>query len=387
MSEVVSSVGIHCVGDKRTGYGPFLQAIYAGGRRLSLVKVRDNFGAVDEPLLLWPDTLCIGVKTEWDGGPLNAQDAANKIIAARAQKPVIHYWEYLNEMNGIYSEQADFYIALMPLLAQAGIGLVMFSCASGTPPIPFETQSLGARVSSFFNEIGLALHTRSMTARLKRQLSEAASETPYEAIARACKFAKDNHYNVILGVHEYESSGGTIGRFETLADYLEYHSALLTIAITEYGYETHPGDSQFMTMIRANDPIYMADPRVVGCAAWTLGGGGWGDSNFQTALPALGEYIATVSPVTPPPPPADEFVGHFNDETGELISADPDYVFAMPAHDVSMVTRYQKKVIPPPVRSFEWRHRVDPPELAGRVTVNPPPAIYAVGTIIEVTAT
>lgn len=325
MNEVISKAGIHCVGPRRNGYGPFCQTIADAGRHLSLVKVRDDFGAVDQPLALWPDVLCIGVKTDWDGGPFNAQTAANNIIAAHAQKPVIHYWEYLNEINGLYSEQADFYIALMPLLKAAGIGLVMFSCASGTPPKPGETVSLLSRIKAAALEARLALITKSMTARIKRQLS-AVAETPYEAIARACKYAKDNGYDVLLAVHEYNSDGGTIGRFKVLADYLEAHGALIPIIITEYGFETHPGDAQFMAMIRANDPIYMADRRVIGCAAWTLGGGGWQGSNYENALPQLGEYIATVQPIEPA---GREFVHWINEDTGEVISTLNPYPHAV----------------------------------------------------------
>ena len=270
---IISAVGVHCVGPQRNGYGPFLQRINAAGRKLSVVKVRDDFGAVDQPLALWPDVLCISTKTDWDGGPLNAQDAANKIVEAHATKPAIHYWEYLNEIDGIYSEQADFYIQLMPLMKAAGLGLVLFSCANGTPQFPTAAQRLASRFLGRF---------------------VAALETPYDAVARACRFAKDNGYDAILGLHEYVSDGGTIGRYKILADYLAARNALIPIVISEWLYETHPGDTQFMQAVRDNDPVYMDDDRVLGCATWTLGGGGWQGSNYENALPQLGEYIATV---------------------------------------------------------------------------------------------
>jgi hypothetical protein len=41
----------------------------------------------------------------------------------------------------------------------------------------------------------------------------------------------------------------------------------------------------------------MADSRVIGCADWTIGGGGWGGSNYQFDLLLMAEYIATVEPV------------------------------------------------------------------------------------------
>jgi hypothetical protein len=269
MSEVVSKVGIHCIGDKRDGYGPFLQTIAAAGRRLSVVKCRDNFGAMDEPLALWPDVLTIGAMTEWDDAGYNVIEAYNRILMASIQNPKVKYWEYLNERNGDWQQQADLYIALLPMLRSVGLRLCMFNCATGTPQYPD------------------------------------IDDTGYREIKRACKFAKDGGYDALLGLHEYESGGGTIGRYQVLAEYLEDYRALIPIAVTEYGFETYPGYLQHMGMLTSNDPLYMADPRVVGCADWTLGGGGWAGSNYQADLPAMADYIANVAPVVVPPPDPD----------------------------------------------------------------------------------
>jgi hypothetical protein len=270
MNQIVSKVGIHCVGPKRDGYGAFLQTINSAVRKLSVVKARDDFGAIDEPLQLWPDVLTIGAKTEWDDAGYNADEAYYRITAASLQKPGVKYWEYLNERNGDWTQQADLYIALLPLLRAAGLRLCMFNCASGTPPYPSEDGG-----------------------------------TAYYEITRACRFARDGGYNALLGLHEYESSGGTIGRYKVLADYLADHRALIPIAITEYGYETYPGTAPHMSMLQRNDPPYMIDPRVIGCADWTLGGGGWAGSNYQRDLPAMADYIAHVAPVVVPPPDPD----------------------------------------------------------------------------------
>jgi hypothetical protein len=271
MNQVVSKVGIHCVGPARTGYGAFLQTINNAGRMLSIVKCRDDFGAIDEPLALWPDVLTVGAKTEWDDAGYDVTQAYNRIMAAASQKPGIKYWEYLNERNGDWVQQADLYIALLPMLRAAGLRLCMFNCASGTPEYP------------------------------------GIDDTGYREIKRACKFALDGGYDALLGLHEYQSDGGTTGRYESLADYLEDYRALIPIAITEYGYETYHGTAQHMAMLEQNDPMYMRDPRVIGCADWTLGGGGWAGSNYQRDLPAMADYIATVAPVVVPPidPPPD----------------------------------------------------------------------------------
>lgn len=265
MSDVISKCGVHCIGSDRHGYGPFLQRIAESGRRLSLVKCRDDFGAIDEPVQLWPEIVTIGAHHIWDDADYSVDTAYDRIVEAAAVNPKIKYWEYYNERNGDYAQQADLYIALLPRLASLGIGLCLFNCASGTPQYP------------------------------------AIDEAPYREIARACAFAVANGYKAILGLHEYWTPSDTIGRYKVLADYLSAHGALLPIAITEYGYETNPGNAAYMQFVKANDPLYMADPRVIGCALWTLGGGGWGASNYDTMLPELGEYIATVSPLTPPP--------------------------------------------------------------------------------------
>jgi len=304
MNQVVSKTAIHSVGPRRTGYGAFLRRINDAGRSLSLVKCRDDFGAIDEALALWPGTPTIGAFTEFDGLPVNL----GKFFERAAKNPRVRYWEILNEINGIYSEQADYYISIAPEFKRRGLGLALFSCASGTPPIPGESVSLGRRVIDAAHETVLALKNQRMTARLQRQ----TSETPYEAIARAFRYMLDNGIDAVLCLHEYHTAGGgTIGRYKVLADYLEQRGALLPIAVSEFLFEKHPGDAEFMRALKLYDPIYMADPRVIGCATWTLGGGGWGDSNYERALPALAEYIATVPPIDPPPPvdPDVKFVG------------------------------------------------------------------------------
>lgn len=267
--EVVSKVGVHCCGPNRNGYGPFLQRIAEADRRIALVKCRDNFGAVDEPLALWPDVMTIGAMTEWDDADYNVKTAYNRILKAAYKNPGIECWEYFNERDGDYARQADLYIALLPMLREHGVGLCMFNCASGTPQYPN------------------------------------IDEAPYHEIARACAVARLNGYNAILGLHEYDTPSDTIGRYKVLADYLAAHGALLPIAITEYGWETNESDARYLQFVRDNDPVYMADDRVIGCALWTLGGGGWGGSNYQQMLPQLGEYIATAQSVPFEPPEPD----------------------------------------------------------------------------------
>lgn len=267
MTQIVSKCGIHCIGSDRHNYRPFLQTIAKANRKLSLVKCRDDFGAISEPLDLWPDVLCIGAFTQFDRLPFSF----DKFAKRAALNPRVKVWEVLNEDDApsTYSAKADLYMALAPKFAERGWSLCMFNCSSGTPRYPSEDGGAS-----------------------------------YGEIARACKFMKDNGYPAYLGLHEYNSDGGTLGRFKVLADYLEAHNALIPIVITEYGLETNKSDADYLSFVKKTDPIYMADKRVVGCALWTLGGSGWQGSNYDNMLPALGAYIATVSgPVTPPAPP------------------------------------------------------------------------------------
>ncbi len=265
---IVSKVGFHSIGSNRRGYRECLQRIKDAGRELSLVKCRDDFGAITEPLQLWPDTVTIGAVTAWDDARYDVSEAFTAITALAKMNPGVKYWEYYNERDGEYAQQADLYIALLPRLAQAGIGLCMFNCASGTPHYPQD------------------------------------DPVPYREISRACAFAKAHNYKAILGLHEYQYDGPTIGRYKVLADYLTAHGSLIPIAVTEYGWETCANQEQkYLAWVKANDTQYIGDDRVMGCALWTLGGRGWGMSNYQNVLPQLGEYIATVQPPAPLPDP------------------------------------------------------------------------------------
>lgn len=338
MSEVISKCGVHCVGPKRNGYGEFLARIYSAGRRLSLVKCRDDFGAIDEPLALWPDVLCIGAFTDFDRLPFDYA-----AFEARAKlNPKVKIWEVLNEEDApsTYAAKADLYISLAQQFAANGWALCMFNCSSGTPPYPSEDDGVS-----------------------------------YREIARACKYMIDNGYTAYLGLHEYDSGSetGTIGRFAYLADYLEAQGALLPIAIGEYGFVTHPSDAEFMAMVQRHDPVYMADPRVLGCAAWTLGGSGWAGSNFQTALPQLGEYIATIEPIGPPAGDVWRFE-HYH------ITDNPIVVVMDRAHTVIV------NAVQIDAEHFLLTIQIDPPEARVEVILTPPQPIggYVVGQSVEI---
>ena len=95
--DVVSKIGIHCIGPRRTGYGDFLKTIKAAGRKVCVVKCRDDFGAAHEAKQYWPDVLTVGAFTQFDG--LNFDYA--KFVSLAKRNPWIDYWEVLNEINEI----------------------------------------------------------------------------------------------------------------------------------------------------------------------------------------------------------------------------------------------------------------------------------------------
>lgn len=264
------------------GYDECLDALVAAGRRPGLIKCRDNFGAIDGPLARWPEIVTIGAVTEWDDASFGVAEAYDNILRMARKNPGIKYWEYFNEMNGQYERQADFYIDLMLRLQTAGVGLCMFNSPSGAP-----------------------------------QYAE-LDPVPYREIARAAAFAKVNKCDVIIGQHEYAPPEGQaeadhLGRYKRLAEYLSLHNALLPIAITEWGWEVCGDQTQaYFEWMKRVDAVYMGDDRVIGTAAWVLGGGGWGASNYQRILPKIGAYMAAVEPPAPPQPVIPPIVPHPN---------------------------------------------------------------------------
>ncbi len=263
---IVSKTGFHSNGSNQRGYGAALQRVAEAGRQISLIKCRDAFDAVSDALKLWPDVTIVGAFTEFDRLPFNYS-----AFEKRARlNPGVRVWEVLNEDDSpaTYDVKADLYISLASTFAANNWSLCMFNCGSGNPWLPDEDGGVS-----------------------------------FNAIARACQYMKTHGFSAYLGLHEYASAKMTIGRYRHLADYLQARNCLLPIVIGEWGWETCENKAtQYLEWVKLNDPIYMADDRVVGCGMWTLGGRGWGGSNYQTVLEQLGEYIATVQPPAPRPP-------------------------------------------------------------------------------------
>jgi len=280
-NSIVSKIGVHCIGPRRDGFRPFLETINAAGRKLPLVKCRDDFGAAFEARQFWPDVITIGAFTDCDGFPFNFDRFAD-----RARKnPHIQYWEVLNEINGEWQRQADLYLSLAPRFEAEGWRLCMFNCADGTP-----------------------------------DYTNSAAHTAIAQAARA--LAPRGH---ILGLHGYGYNlTHNLLRYRRLHDYLASVGAAIPIAMTEYGPSegSFVGDAPLISWCSDIDQHLMIDDYLIGTALWTLGGGGWQAVNWQSALPEMGAYIAAVKPIAPPPPAPTDYRITLTPPTGRPIVID-----------------------------------------------------------------
>lgn len=331
----MSQAGTHIVLGPRNGYGEFVRAIAAAGQTLATVKCVDDFGAAAEAKAENRDTTTIGRVNEGPQGQdmqawepqqyASAQAAASLYYALVKPKwmknPFIDVWETFNEYSGNWSWQADFYCALMDLAEADGYRLGLWCTSGGNPPLPNLDVPKLRYISSVENR-NLALVSR--TPRAMAIGSAGMSEQPWEAIARACRRAKQSDKGHLLCVHEYAWHGllkdawgnGVVGRYEALHDYLVSVDADIPMAITECGQNGgggFVGVDQFLLDVEWCDAKWMAAPYLAGVALWTLGR--WSGANFQDALPRLAEYIIAhptpeIEPEPQPEPRTYERVCH-----------------------------------------------------------------------------
>jgi hypothetical protein len=303
----VSKIGFHSTGSDQNGLRECYDRIKAAGRMIAVVDSHDDFSATYDANQVWPDeVLTIG--------DLNVFADSFDIEVLRlkaAQNPHVRYWQVYNEINGDWIGQTNRLIDIMQTYGDE-FKFVIYNCGVGTPQYPL------------------------------------LDPLPYEQVARACHVARDGGH--LLGLHEYGSidDRNRVFRYRTLAAYLKARDALCPIVITEAGPDegSYIGDDAFMEWVKAYDAGLMLDDCVIGCALWTLGGGGWQAVNYKSALPLLGEYIATVEPVTPPPSDDREFDYWLDADTDQVVSTDNPYLITMdrPRHLRAMtrpkVTRF-----------------------------------------------
>ena len=283
---VISKLAVHCLGPQRDNYRPFLERINGVGRQLAFTDCHDDYGAGSEAAQFWPTMLNIGdIESFKDSFDIDV------LREKAAQNPHINAWQLYNEIAGIWAWQADQQIAIMNQYGSE-FRFVLFNVANGGPPYPEED-----------------------------------GDVAYSNIARACKVAKAGGH--MLGLHEYGTdfdSGHTLFRYRRLVEYLQAHDALCPIVITEAG----PNEGQFIGITpfvdwcKRYDTELMKDSAIVGCALWTLGGGGWQKVNFEAALPEMAEYIATVPDPNPVVPPEVKMITgiHSREAGGDLQTLD-----------------------------------------------------------------
>jgi hypothetical protein len=279
-----SKIGLHVVFGLRDGLDEFLTRCAGAGRPVAVVKCVDDFEAAFKAKKVSVQTLTVGrinaafpardmeidlqawEPPEFSPPPgtsyTTAQEAAQQYYAlvkpTWALNPVIDVWETFNEFSWHWDWQTDFYIALMDLAEADGYRLGLYSASAGNPPEEF-----------------------------------------YPAMARAARRAKA-HGNHILCLHEYNLDGllkdapkSMVTRYRRLYQYLQQQDAVIPLVISEAGENAGGGFSGveiFMQDFAWYDQQLSRDEYVIGCAAWTLGD--WSGANFQTALPALGDYIS-----------------------------------------------------------------------------------------------
>jgi hypothetical protein len=273
----VSKVGVHVVIGPRNGFGSFVTQCTAAGRPLAVVKGVDDFGAAYDAKLRSSQTLTIGHVNAAGNHDMQAWEPINYSSAADAASqyynlirpiwnlnPWIDIWETFNEFSARWEWQADFYMTLMDLAEAAGYRLGLYAASVGNLP-----------------------------------------ESAFPAFVRACQRAKA-HGGHILTLHEYggildaDPPSGTLRgsglalRYRYLYETLRATNADCPLVISECGQNGGGGFvsiGPFVADFAWYDAELMRDDYVLGCAAWTLGN--WGGASFQTALPALANYIIT----------------------------------------------------------------------------------------------
>jgi len=291
----MSKIGVHIVIGPRTGYGEFLRRIAPTIQPSSplVVKCVGDFGAaLEAKQIIGNDrVLAIGRKAGegWEGLDVHAEGGTPPATIAAAHfaqvyepavkaNPHIDIWEPCNEWSAHWSWQADFYIALAPHFEARGKRIGMYAFSTGNPPAEAHT-----------------------------------------AIARACAALKSKGH--ILTSHEYGGVGVSIPtlrdtqpfhalRYRSLYATLKAQNAVVPLVISETGQNAgfeFIGVEPFINDFSWYDAELSKDAYVIGATAWTLGN--WAQANFQEALPALADYIAThPTPLPtveePPPEPA-----------------------------------------------------------------------------------
>gem|GEM_PF-6799657 len=279
-----SKVGLHivCCQSDFPNYMQFLYTCSNAGHPVRVVKVVDDFSSAALAKQVNPATLTIGRVNEINGYDLQGldylinagytpQQAAqwyyNQVKPKWEQyRSAIDVWECCNEWSAHWAWQADFYIEMMNLAEADGFRIGLWSCSVGNPP-----------------------------------------EQYYEDIKRACARAKA-HGDHILCLHEYglyappgetnallkNASPDLVTRYRRLYAYLIPRNADCPLVISECGENGgggFTGTEIFVDDFAWYDAQMKQDPYVIGCCAWTLGN--WSGANFNEALPALANYIAT----------------------------------------------------------------------------------------------
>jgi uncharacterized protein YkwD len=288
-----SKLGLHISAGNRRGFSDLLQKIANTGKHLALVvEVNQDVGpdlqryGNSQSLVVGrtqvdirhePIDDCIYPQGTGVTQTLEARQAAQAYFDR--VKPVwdanssIKIWQPLNECDGSYDFQSDFYLALMKLAEGEGVHLALYGSSAGNPrDLASARQMIPALQYAKKHGHYLALH-------------EYGFGSPE---------LRDAQGNLIAPAGSLRASAPNLAlRYRSLYEnVLIPNDADAPLLLTEVG----PGVGGFPPLsltdwladLRWYDSELMKDKYVVGAAVYQLGGA----ENIVSALPVLGDYIA-----------------------------------------------------------------------------------------------
>jgi hypothetical protein len=310
----MSKIGVHSIIGPRNGYGAFLKRIADAGQTLAVVKVLDDFGPAKEAKDLMPNTLTVGrfntfkdkqgntVDTQGfeprlpDGSYRDAREVAEWYFERLRDKwkahPFIDVWETFNEFSAHWAWQGEFYVAMMDLAEPDGFKLAHYACSTGNPPNAAAAREMIPCLQAT-KQRGhyLSLH----------EYGGVGDKEPGVSNPETLRGTEPNH------ALRYRAL------YETILIPNNADPPLILSEIGQAGGFRFQGTQVLLDDMKWYDSELFKDEYVVGAAIFTLGKWMQTTVNYQEALPALADYIATTPtpappprpprPVPPPPPP------------------------------------------------------------------------------------
>jgi hypothetical protein len=287
-----SKLGVHTI-HPNGAMDELIEPVSAAGGRVALVKALDDIGYLGQVKAVSPQTVCVarrnlpdytGFNPDLDPIELARTYMAEHMSYWDADRENVDYWEVLNEPDPPetdgHRKLAEFHLECMSIAEQNGYKLALFSYSVGVP----EWEEWEAIVETgVFQQAQAGGHILAL------------HEYNWPNV--------DYRWGEALPGHPaYPDRGVLTGRYRHLyEDFLIPRDQVIPLAITEAGYDPsvfgQGWDSTWKLRYVAEmgwyDDRLREDDYVIGCALFTLGGGGslWGDWDYEDLLPDLAERI------------------------------------------------------------------------------------------------